>query len=187
MLGCLPYRLRAGIKEKKSLKRFLEENVTDGNKLELLKWQDRADGWTDLHLSTVENNGEAIADILHLVPNRELWRYLKDLTRLKNTAVQIAARWNFTDILKLIFAKVSRSSDCTNCIVDLLLHQNSEGKNTLLCAADYKNFETVQLLIITAENATTDKLLLYKMLSVCDKNGRSSLHICHSSLHAQRF
>ena len=118
----LSYRLSVCIKKKRSLKRFFGENVADGNKLEMLKWQDRADGWTDLHLSTVENNGEAIADILHLVPNRELWRYLKDLTRLKNTAVQIAARWNFIDILKLIFAKVSRSSDCTNCVVDLLLY-----------------------------------------------------------------
>ena len=101
------------------------------------------------------------------------------MTRLKNTAVQIAARWNFIDILKLIFTKVSRSSDCTNCIVDLLLHQNSEGKNAFLCAADYNNFEAVQLLIITAESVTgtTDNSLVYKMLSVCDKNGRSILHM----------
>ena len=168
MLGCLPYRLRACIKEKKSLKRFFEENVTDEDKLELLKWQDRADGWTALHLSTGENNVEAIADILYLVPNRELGRHLKVSTRLKNTAVQIAARWNFVDILKLIFAKVRRSSDCTNCVIDLLLHQNSEGKVALLCAADYNNFEAVQLLIKTAESVTgtTDNSLLCKMLSV---------------------
>ena len=157
----LSYRLSVCIKKKRSLKRFFDENVTDGKKPELLKWQDRAVGWTALHLSTVENNGEAIADILHLAPNSELWRYLKVLTRLKNTAVQIAARWNLTNTLKLIFAKVSRSSDCTNCVVDLLLHQNSEGKNALLFAADYNNFEAVQLLIKTAESATTNKLLLY--------------------------
>ena len=54
MPECLPYRLRACIKEKKSLKRFFEENVTDEDKLELLKWQDRADGWTALHLSNVK-------------------------------------------------------------------------------------------------------------------------------------
>ena len=153
----------------------------------MLKWQDRADSWTALHLSAVENNVEATADILHLVPNSELWHYLKILTRLKNTAVQIAARWNFIDILKLIFAKVSRSSDCTNCVVDLLLHQNSEGKNAHLCGADYNNFRAVQLLIKTAESATTDKSLVYKVLSVCDKNGRNILHMMSQSLHAQRF
>ena len=37
----------------------------------------------------------------------------------------------------------------------------------------------VQLLIKTAESVTgtTDNSLLYKMLSVCDKNGRSILHM----------
>ena len=114
----------------RSVKDFLESIVPGSvtNQLALLKNQDKADRWTPLALATVEHNRTAVQEILEFLPKEEIWSHLKQLTLLGNTVVQIAARWNYVDVIEKVLNSFEGASNEAECIHYLLLDQNKEGK-----------------------------------------------------------
>lgn len=168
--------LKEVISSGRSVSAFLTK-VQHVGSLELLKVQDR-DGWTTLNYAVVEKNTQAVFDIIDSIPKQELYSHLMILTKLENTAVQIASRWNLTEMVKKIFSKLEGCSVGQQwCLDAILCHHNLEGKTAILCAADYYMVEAVMFLLGHAQKLGEDNYHLMKMLKIQDKRGWTILHI----------
>ena len=91
--------------------------------------------------------------------------------------VQIAARWNYVDVIEKVLNSFEGASNEAECMHYLMLHQNKEGKNALLCAADYNMFSAVDYLIRLSQSRK-----VYSFLTPSQQVGAQSIIIANSSV-----
>lgn len=177
-IGDLLKELKEVISSGECVRKFLlGARVQCVGRLKLLTSQD-TDGWTALNYAVVDGNTQAVFDITDLIPKEEFYSHLMILTKLGNTAVQIASRWNLTEMVEKMFSKLEGCRVGQElCWDKILLHQNLEGKTALLCAADYNMVAAVKLLMRYAQSLRGDNSHLIKMLSIQDKRGMTILHM----------